>query len=104
MDDDSGSEAAFSGSGGEDGWEVPGTVSYTRRNLLFYGSSQLKCYCGWTKWPLWLAGLKLVVVVLTMLSVCVAVDVGVAMGGAVEQGSVGGTIIGGATCIIIREQ
>ena len=51
-----------------------------------------------------MASLKLVVIVLTMLSVCVAVDVGVVMEGAVEQGSVGGTIIGGATCIIIREQ
>ena len=100
MDDDSGSEAAFSGSGGEDGWEVPGTVSYTQ----FYFMVEVEVLLWLDKMPLWLAGLKLVVVVLTMLSVCVAVDVGVAMEGAVEQGSVGGTIIGGATCIIIREQ
>ena len=54
--------------------------------------------------PMATYSLKLVVVLLTMLGVCVVVDVGVVMEGAVEQGSVGGTSVGGATCIIIREQ
>ena len=38
-----------------------------------------------------------------MLSVCVAVDIGVVMEGAVEQDSVGGTGFGGVACINIRE-